>query len=89
MKRKAQGKPLKSSLVAGEYYTTYIPNPLPPSPAINVTEIASRLAKANLVIGELNGIIEGDIDPSIVNYMYVRKEAVISSQIEGTQSTLA
>ncbi|MDR2934026.1 MAG: Fic family protein, partial [Rickettsiales bacterium] len=39
-------------------------------------------------IGELNGVVENAPDPNIINYMYVRKEAVLSSQIEGTQSTL-
>ena len=88
MKRKKQGEFIKSALVAGEQYETYIPDPLPPLPAINIAEITESLEKASLAIGELNGLAETVTDPSIINYLYVRKEAVLSSQIEGTQSTL-
>ncbi|MDR2543063.1 MAG: Fic family protein [Treponema sp.] len=88
MKRKLQAAYIKSSLVASESYSTYVPKALPPIPAINMSEISEWLEKANLAIGELNGIVESLPDQSIVNYMYVRKEAVLSSQIEGTQSTL-
>ena len=88
MQRKKHGKYQKSSLVGSETYNTYIPNTLPPEPAINMAEIYECLEKANFAIGELNGISESVPDPAIINYMYVRKEAVLSSQIEGTQSTL-
>jgi Fic family protein len=88
VKRKKHGTLIKSSLVADERYKTYIPDPLPPVPAIAMPEIAEWLDKANFAIGELNGITENVPDSSIINYLYVRKEAVISSQIEGTQSTL-
>ncbi|MCL2007190.1 MAG: Fic family protein [Treponema sp.] len=69
-------------------YKTYVPKPLPPVPGIKIEEISTLLEKANFAIGELNGIVENLPDPAIINYMYVRKEAVLSSQIEGTQSTL-
>ena len=88
MKRKKHGKLVKSSLVAGEQYYTYMPDPLPPVPAIAIAEIAEWLEKATRAVGELNGIAETVPDPFIINYLYVRKEAVLSSQIEGTQSTL-
>jgi len=88
MKRKQHGRLVKSSLVAGEQYKTYLPDPLPPRPIVDLTEIAEWLEKANLAVGGLNGIVETVPDPSIINYIYVRKEAVLSSQIEGTQSTL-
>jgi len=88
MQRKKHGKYQKSSLVGSETYNTYIPNTLPPEPVINMAEIYECLEKANFAIGELNGISESAPDPLIINYMYVRKEAVLSSQIEGTQSTL-
>jgi Fic family protein len=88
MQRKQHGKYLKSSLVAGEHYRVYVPRALPPVPVINMAEIAGWLEKANLAIGGLNGVVETVPDPNIINYMYVRKEAVLSSQIEGTQSTL-
>ena len=88
MQRRRFGKYIKSSLVASEEYKVYIPNALPPKPAIDITEISPWLEKANIAIGELNGVVEAAPNPSIMNYMYVRKEAVLSSQIEGTQSTL-
>jgi len=88
MKRKTQGTLHKSALVGTERYSTYAPNPLPPVPAIDMVAISDFLEKANLAIGELNGVVENAPDPNIINYMYIRKEAVLSSQIEGTQSTL-
>jgi Fic family protein len=88
MQRKHHGKLLYSSLVASERYKVYIPDALPPKPAINMAEIVEQLEKANVAIGELNGSAQMVPDPLIINYMYVRKEAVLSSQIEGTQSTL-
>ena len=88
MQRKKYGKLQKSSLVGSETYNTYIPNMMPPEPAINIAEIYECLEKANFAIGELNGISDSVPDPAVINYMYVRKEAVLSSQIEGTQSTL-
>ena len=88
MKRKKQGELQKSTLAASEEYKVYIPNALPPVPAINMAEINERLEKANLAIGELNGVVEAELDPFLINYLYIRKEAVLSSQIEGTQSTL-
>jgi len=88
MRRKLQGTLLKSSLVGGERYETYIPRPLPPVPALDMAAISDWLEKANLAVGELNGVVENVPDPNVINYMYVRREAVLSSQIEGTQSTL-
>jgi len=88
LQRKKFGKYIKSSIVGGEQYSNFIPNALPPVPGINMEEISHWLEKANIAIGELNGIIQVVPDPLIINYMYIRKEAVLSSQIEGTQSTL-
>lgn len=88
MQRQLRGQLVKSFLLGGESYFAYIPNPLPPVPDIDLMAISDWLEKANLSIGELNGVIENAPNPNIINYMYVRKEAVLSSQIEGTQSTL-
>ena len=87
MKRTIQGTMVNCSLTS-EKYQAYVPNPLPPKPAVNLSEVSYLLEKANQAIGELNGVVETTPDPSLLNYMYVRKEAVLSSQIEGTQSTL-
>ena len=88
MRREKYGTYIKASVVAGKQYKTYIPDNLPPKPGINMAEISQWLEKANIAIGELNGIVQAVPDPFIINYMYIRKEAVLSSQIEGTQSTL-
>jgi Fic family protein len=88
MQRKLQGTLIKSSPVGGESYFAYVPNPLPPVPAIDMSAIVDWLEKADFAVGELNGVVENAPDPNVINYMYVRKEAVLSSQIEGTQSTL-
>lgn len=87
MKRNIQGTLVKCSLSQESYYA-YQPNSLPPIPDIDLSEVSKLLDKANQAIGALNGVIETTIDPFVINYMYVRKEAVLSSQIEGTQSTL-
>ena len=87
MKRDIQGTFVKCSITS-ESYQAFVPNPLPPKPDIDLSEISALLEKANRSIGELNGVAEAFNDASVLNYMYVRKEAVLSSQIEGTQSTL-
>ena len=89
MKREIQGTVQKSSLAAGEAYSTYIPNPLPPSPPVELAEFAEWNRAAIAAFDALNDIVSATSpDPSVITYMYIRKEAVLSSQIEGTQSTL-
>ena len=83
------GKYVKSSIVRGESFNSYIPSNLPPQPPIEMDEIYPLLDKANTAIGRLDGISMILSDPSLFLYMYVRKEAVLSSQIEGTQSSLS
>ncbi|MBI9096047.1 MAG: Fic family protein [Sphaerochaeta sp.] len=84
MKRGIQGS-LTRMNSGKEQFSTYFPYPLPPE--INYPEIGKWLEKANTAIGELNGVIEALPDPDSINYMYMKKEAVLSSQIEGKQST--
>ena len=83
------GKYVKSSIVGGESFNSYIPSNLPPQPPIEMDEIYPLLDKANTALGRLDGISMILPDPSLFLYMYVRKEAVLSSQIEGTQSSLS
>lgn len=87
MKRGIQGKLVKCSITS-ECYDTFIPNDLPPKPEIDAVAVSQLLEKANQAIGALNGVISTVPNSTIINYMYVRKEALLSSQIEGTQSTL-
>ncbi len=82
------GSYLKTS-IAGEVYSTYIPKPLPPQPALKMEKIYPLLDQANIAIGRLDGISNIVPNPELFLYLYIRKEAVLSSQIEGTQSSLS
>jgi len=74
--------------VSGELVKAYMPDTLPPNPPIEMADLYSLQDQANLTIGRLDGISINVPDISLFLYMYIRKEAVLSSQIEGTQSTL-
>ena len=75
--------------VAGEIVRAFVPPPLPPEPPINVLALLERLSLAERALGRLDGITMLLPRQELFLYMYVRKEAVLSSQIEGTQSTLS
>ena len=75
---------------AGETVRAFVPNHLPPDPAVRVAGSVQDLCeKANRALGRLDGIPSLLPDTQLFIYMYVRKEAVLSSQIEGTQSSLS
>jgi len=68
----------------------FIPHPLPPRPPLKLEAPArDRLDAALLALGRLDGVSGLLPDVQLFLYSYVRKEAVLSSQIEGTQSTLS
>ncbi len=70
-------------------YRAFLPTPLPPHQPLRLEgELQASLSKADLALGRLDGSIQTLPDPDIFVFMYVRKEAVLSSQIEGTQSSL-
>lgn len=70
-------------------YRAFMPAPLPPHPPIPLNGPIQRLlSDADLALGRLDGCIQILPNPDWFVYMYVRKEAVLSSQIEGTQSSL-
>lgn len=76
--------------VAGETIRAFIPNPLPPEPALALSDQRQRLLeRATVALGRLDSVTLLLPDPNIFLYAYVRREAVLSSQIEGTQSSLA
>jgi Fic family protein len=75
--------------VAGESVRAFVPPPLPPVPSIDVLSLLERLSLAERALGRLDGITMLLPRQELFLYMYVRKEAVLSSQIEGTQSTLS
>jgi Fic family protein len=75
--------------VGGEVVRAFVPPALPPDPPVDVTSLLSKLSVADRAIGRLDGITVLLPRQELFLYMYVRKEAVLSSQIEGTQSTLS
>ena len=70
-------------------YKAFIPAPLPPDPPIALEGVLrERLSEADHALGRLDGAVLTLPNPELFVFMYVRKEAVLSSQIEGTQSSL-
>jgi len=76
-----------STKVGGESYKVYIPSRLPPP--IDFSKLYPCLEKATMALAELNSIHKTIPNTSLFIYMYVRKEALLSSQIEGTQSSFS
>ncbi|MEI6790670.1 MAG: Fic family protein [Myxococcaceae bacterium] len=75
--------------MAGESYHCYVPKALPPLPSIEMDKIYPLLEQANIALGRLDGLSLVLLDPSLFLYVFIRKEAVLSSQIEGTESSLS
>ena len=70
-------------------YSAYIPRPLPPDPPLDISgEIQAVLSRADIALGRLDGFVQTLPNPDTFVLMYVRKEAVLSSRIEGTRSSL-
>ncbi|MCU0794397.1 MAG: Fic family protein [Akkermansiaceae bacterium] len=75
---------------AGEVVRAFVPHPLPPSPPLVVDgEMGILLDAPSTALGRLDGISSLLPDPRLFLYTSIRKEAVLSSQIEGTQSSLS
>lgn len=72
-----------------EVVRSYVPPPLPPYPPLRLGEVQFLLEQANQALGRLDGLASVLPNLSLFIYAYVRKEAVLSSQIEGTQSSLS
>ncbi len=76
--------------VGSETVRAFVPKPLPPQPPLVLTgPLQQALESAVLAVGRLDGVSDLLPDASVFLYTYVRKEAVLSSQIEGTQSSLS
>jgi Fic family protein len=89
MRRGVQGYGV-SRRIGGESYSAFVPTPLPPEPALQLDpELYDLLEQANRAVGRLDGLSAMLPDRSLFLYFYVRKEAVLSSQIEGTQSSIS
>src|ERR1017187_4259382 len=74
---------------AGEPVRAFIPRPLPPEPLLELDTFFPLLDRATQALGRLDGLSTLLPDTEMFLYLYVRKEAVLSSQIEGTQSSLS
>lgn len=75
---------------AGEDVWAFVPRPLPPNPAVDLDDdLGTRLTAATHALGGLQAVGAFLPDPHLFLYMYVRKEAVLSSQIEGTTASLS
>lgn len=89
MKRDEVGRYLISKYQS-ETVRAFIPNPLPPAPPLDLSgALQQALEDATLALGRLDGIATLLPDKTLFLYYYIRKEAVLSSQIEGTQSSLS
>lgn len=74
---------------AGERAEAFVPPPLPPEPPVRMGKLYRLLEEASRAIGRLDGVTSILPDTPLFLYMYIRKEALLSSQIEGTQSSLS
>ena len=89
MKRSLQGRYIRVA-AAGEAFKAFIPAPLPPRPPVNWSPaLRARFDTALLELGRLDAVTDLLPNAQLVLYSFVRKEAVLSSMIEGTQSSLA
>jgi len=90
MRRGVTGNWLTISTVGDESVQAFVPHPLPPEPPLEITgSIRQVLEDALVALGRLDSVSMLLPDTALFLYGYVRKEAVLSSQIEGTQSSLS
>ena len=89
MDRNATGR-YETTSTGGETVRAFVPIPLPPEPPLDLSGNRQRLLeRATLALGRLDSVSTLLPDPQLFLYAYVRREAVLSSQIEGTQSSLS
>src|SRR6201981_274041 len=78
-----------STTTANETVRAFVPPPLPPNPSLDLTGLYQQLDRANQALGRLDGLTTLLPDTRLFLYLYVRKEALLSSQIEGTKSSFS
>jgi len=78
-----------STTTAGETVKAFVPQPLPPDPPVDLSGLYQQLDRANQALGRLDGLTTLLPDTRLFLYLYVRKEALLSSQIEGTKSSFS
>jgi Fic family protein len=88
--------PDEKSSRLGSYISTttetvkaFVPPPLPPNPSLDLGGLYQQLDRANQALGRLDGLTTLLPDTRLFLYLYVRKEALLSSQIEGTKSSFS
>ena len=90
MKRGASGEWIVGPRIEGEAVRAFVPNPLPPRPSLAIDpDLREEMDAALLALGRLDCVSSLLPDTALFLYTFVRKEAVLSSQIEGTQSSLS
>lgn len=75
--------------LSGKAYKAFIPPVLPPNPLVDIKALYPLIEQATQAVGQLNAMAAVIPSTNLFIYMYVRKEALLSSQIEGTQSSLS
>lgn len=88
MYRKNTGR-FEVTSTSGEQVNAYVPMPLPPKPQVDLVHLLPKYGNARAALGKLEGISERLPEPNLFIYSYIRKEAILSSQIEGIRSTLS
>lgn len=78
-----------STTTAGETVRAFVPAPLPPDPPVDLSGLYQQLDRANHALGLLDGLTTLLPNTQLFLYLYARKEAVLSSQIEGTKSSFS
>jgi len=89
MNNKARLGTYLSNNIGGEKYQSFMPPKLPPEPPLDLEKLYSNLDKATKALGQLDNVTEFVPNIELFIYMYIRKEALLSSQIEGTQSSFS
>lgn len=90
MRRESTGDYVSISTVGKEPVRAFVPRPLPPAPPLMIEDaLRDALDRAVVALGRFDGVTALLPDTRLFLHMYVRKEAVLSSQIEGTQSSLS
>lgn len=77
------------TVIGGETVRAFVPSPLPSDPPVRLEPLYALIEEANRSLGRLDGVTSILPDTPLFLYMYIRKEALLSSQIEGTQSSLS
>ena len=88
VKRPQSGR-YETTFVGEETVRAFVPSTLPPEPALDLVDLVQLIAHASTELGRLDAVISQLPDPDLLVYSYIRREAVLSSQIEGTQSSLS